>query len=236
MNNPETRGGSYHKGSRTGANDEAGALIIEERAELARCRTVILGVNRVGLTSAACLSYLGNVVSVVNIALTAYTDLTEGESTLFQQLQCGRLPIQEPNLQMLVEDALASGSLRFVESYEPIEMADVVMCCLAPSEWEAAAFQIRTVVQSNAVVVLRSSTAESAKVDEFVRTLDRPDVHVAVCPATVHEGSAVRDLLEPDIVRIGAETKGVGRRVADLFRHLNAPIEVVDLRLIDTRV
>lgn len=206
----------------------------ENRAELAECRTVIVGSNRVGLTSAACLSYLGNTVSVVDLKVAARVDLAGNEATAIQQMQSGHLPIEEPNLQMLVEDGLASGLLRFIETFEPIESADVIMCCLEPDQWEALAVQVRLLVQPNAIVVLRPPTERTAKIDRFVATLNRADVHVTVSPVTVHEGSAVRDLLEPDIVLIGAETNRVGSRVAELFRHLDVPIEVVDLRSIET--
>jgi UDPglucose 6-dehydrogenase len=190
-------------------------------------KIAIIGTGYVGLTTGACFAHLGHQVVCADI-----------DPDKVERLSRGEIPIYEPGLQQIVDDALRAGSLRFVLG-AAVAAADcefAYLCVPTPqgddgsadlSFIEAAAAEIAPVLPSDAVVVNKSTVpVGSTKVVE--RVLARTDVKVVSNPEFLREGSAVHDFLKPDRVVIGSDDQSAAIRVASLYLGVAAPLIVTD--------
>lgn len=190
-------------------------------------KIAIIGTGYVGLTTGACFAHLGHEVVCADI-----------DPDKVERLSRGELPIYEPGLQQIVDDAMRAGHLRFVlgaaEAAHDCEFA--YLCVPTPqgedgsadlSYIEAAAAEIAQVLPADAVVVNKSTVpVGSTKVVE--RVLGRPDVKVVSNPEFLREGSAVHDFMKPDRVVIGSDDQSAAIRVAALYLGVAAPLIVTD--------
>lgn len=118
----------------------------------------VVGTGYVGLVTGACLAHLGHDVSCVDV-----------DTAKIQTLRSGRLPIYEPGLDQLAADQVATGRLRFTDSYvEAIPTADAVFICVGTpsrpngqadtSAVEAAARSLGEHLGSQYCVLINKST------------------------------------------------------------------------------
>jgi UDPglucose 6-dehydrogenase len=190
-------------------------------------KIAIIGTGYVGLTTGACFAHLGHQVVCADI-----------DPDKVERLSRGEIPIYEPGLQQIVDDALRAGSLRFVlgAAAAAADCEFAYLCVPTPqgddgsadlSYIEAAAAEIAPVLPSDAVVVNKSTVpVGSTKVVE--RVLARTDVKVVSNPEFLREGSAVHDFLKPDRVVIGSDDQSAAIRVASLYLGVAAPLIVTD--------
>jgi UDPglucose 6-dehydrogenase len=190
-------------------------------------KIAIIGTGYVGLTTGACFAHLGHQVVCADI-----------DPSKVERLQRGELPIYEPGLQQIVDDAMRAGNLTFVlgavEAARQCEFA--YLCVPTPqgddgsadlSYIQAAAAEIGPVLPAEAVVVNKSTVpVGSTKVVE--RVLGRTDVKVVSNPEFLREGSAVADFMKPDRVVIGSDDQSAAVRVAALYLGVAAPLIVTD--------
>ena len=187
----------------------------------------VIGTGYVGLTTGACLAHLGHQVVCADI-----------DTERVESLRSGAIPFYEPGLAELVREGVQSGRLSFVLGGEhAVAEAEMVFLCVPTpqaddgsvdlSYLEAAASAIAPVLRSSAVVVNKSTVpvGSAAVVD---RIIARSDVTVVSNPEFLREGSAVSDFLHPDRVVIGTDSEEAGRRVAELYASVEAPILVTD--------
>jgi UDPglucose 6-dehydrogenase len=175
----------------------------------------IIGTGYVGLTTGACLAYLGHHVTCID------TDAAK-----ISCLRMGETPIYEPHLQDLL--ATARHNLEFTTDYsDGISAADVVFIAVGtpPSPdgspdlryLRAAAEGIGQHYQGDFVVVVNKSTVpigsgnwvESILRESFERHHQRQAngcFAVASNPEFLREGSAIHDSLYPDRVVIGSDS------------------------------
>lgn len=190
-------------------------------------KIAIIGTGYVGLTTGACFAHIGHDVVCADI-----------DPDKVERLSRGELPIYEPGLQQVVDDAMRAGRLRFVvgaaEAAKDCEFA--YLCVPTPqgddgsadlSYIQQAAAQIAPVLPSDAVVINKSTVpVGSTKVVDKV--LARPDVKVVSNPEFLREGSAVNDFLKPDRIVIGSDDQSAAIRVAALYIGISAPLIVTD--------
>lgn len=190
-------------------------------------KIAIIGTGYVGLTTGACFAHIGHDVVCADI-----------DPDKVERLSRGELPIYEPGLQQVVDDAMRAGRLRFVvgaaEAAKDCEFA--YLCVPTPqgddgsadlSYIQQAAAQIAPVLPSDAVVINKSTVpVGSTKVVDKV--LARPDVKVVSNPEFLREGSAVADFLKPDRIVIGSDDQSAAIRVAALYIGISAPLIVTD--------
>jgi UDPglucose 6-dehydrogenase len=190
-------------------------------------KIAIIGTGYVGLTTGACFAHIGHEVICADVDVDKVERLSRGE-----------LPIYEPGLQQIVDEAMRSGRLSFVlgaaQAAKDCEFA--YLCVPTPqgadgsadlSYIESAAAEIAPVLPAEAVVVNKSTVpVGSAKVVE--RVLARSDVTVVSNPEFLREGSAVNDFLKPDRIVIGSEDQSAAIRVASLYIGISAPLIVTD--------
>jgi UDPglucose 6-dehydrogenase len=191
-----------------------------------------VGAGYVGLTTAACLSDLGNEVCVIDI-----------DADKIRMLRRHRMHFYEPGLQEVVERNARAGRLQFTTSYaEAVPGAEVAFIAVATPEGEGGEANLNYVEQAAAtiaenltgpIIVVNKSTVPIGTgdvVSEVIkRTNTRFPVEVVSNPEFLREGSAIRDFMEPDRVVIGAHHREAAEQVAKLYEPLNAPILIYNI-------
>lgn len=193
----------------------------------------VIGTGYVGLTTAACLAYLGHDV----VGADASAEKVEA-------LGRGVIPIVEERLDEIVAAGLGSGRLRFTTSnVEAAAAAEVVFLCLPTPMGEggsadmsyvrAVAAEIGPHLRPGATVV-NKSTVPVGSAGLVGDTLGRADVCVVSNPEFLREGTSVNDFLHPDRIVIGADDDEAATALIKLYDGLDAPVVVTDLTSAET--
>jgi len=187
----------------------------------------IIGTGYVGLTTGACLAFLGHKVTCV-----------DADERKIQALLEGNIPFYEPHMEELVADAREN--LKFTTSYaEAIPRAEVVFIAVGTPPGknggpdlkylEAAARGIGEHIGDQFVVVVNKSTVPIGS-GNWVGALVRDAYEqkrgkkangafaVASNPEFLREGSAILDTLYPDRVVIGADEQHTAEVLYSLYR------------------
>jgi UDPglucose 6-dehydrogenase len=183
-------------------------------------RLAVIGAGYVGLTTAACLSELGQTVVCADI-----------DDARIARLEAGEMPIYEPGLGELIVANRRCGRLSF--SSQPTASAhdcDAVFIAVGTpaarngdidlSFAEAAARQIASELKSNAVVVIKSTVSSGTcrRLREIIaEERGALDFSVASNPEFLREGSAVRDFFNPDRVVIGTDDDHAGAVLEQIY-------------------
>ncbi len=189
-------------------------------------RVAIIGTGYVGLTTGACLAFIGHSVCC----------LDTNESKI-EALRAGEIPIYEPNLEDVLKEA--QPNLSFTSSYaEAIPGADVVFIAVgtpptpsgAPNlEYlSQAARSIGQNIRENFTVVVNKSTVPIGSgnwVGSLLRDATqqrqdgiKADFAVASNPEFLREGTALHDSLYPDRIVIGADEPRALETLYSLYR------------------
>ncbi len=197
-------------------------------------RISVVGTGYVGLVTGACFADLGNSVTCIDIDVAKVDNLKNGI-----------LPIFEPGLEEMVERNYKAGRIRFTSGFEEgIPGADFVFIAVnTPSgaEGEADLKYTRAAAQSIAktidhhTIIINKSTVPIGTGDwvaNIARKHLRPGASFAVVsnPEFLREGSAISDFMHPDRVVLGSTDRESAEQVAELYRQLNCPVLVTDLR------
>ena len=199
----------------------------------------LFGLGYVGSVTASCLARQGH--HVVGV------DIDQGKVDSFNR---GVATVVEPDLDLIVEEAVRSGTLRATTRVdEALVGSDVSLICVGtPSAANGGTdlSHLRRVVEdvgralagsSRPHVVVVRSTVPPGTVDEIVRPLLEQtsgrtvgtDLHVAMCPEFLREGSGVADFGHPPMLVIGAEPAPAAV-LRSLFAFLDCTVSVVDVR------
>jgi UDPglucose 6-dehydrogenase len=189
-------------------------------------RVAIIGTGYVGLTTGVCLAFMGHSVSCLD------TDQAK-----IKALQEGKIPIYEPFLEEVFQEALAQ--LRFTSDYaEAIPDAEVVFIAVGTPPTPSGAPNLEFLSQAarsigqhinrEFVVVVNKSTVPIGSgnwVGALLRDAvsNRPDksaVQFAVAsnPEFLREGSALHDSFYPDRIVIGADEPRALQVLYTLYR------------------
>lgn len=141
----------------------------------------VLGGGYVGLTTAVCISTLGNDVVLV-----------ERDPQKAESLSSGIPHFYEPGLELRLSAEISSGRLRVVkDSEDGVRSADFVFICLPTPQAEDGSAdtsivfdevrRLRSKLAPSSVLITKSTMplGSSQKIREV---LDRPDVHIVVNP------------------------------------------------------
>jgi UDPglucose 6-dehydrogenase len=185
----------------------------------------VIGCGYVGLVTGACLSEIGH-----------HVFCTDNDDSKIQALNHGRLPIFEPDLDVLVERNVKEGRLKF--SATPgaaVRESDVVFICVGTPPLEngdADLSAIDNVARMIAAegggskLVIEKSTVPANTGQELNRALNvygrqaGYTFRVASNPEFLREGTAVGDFFHPDRIVIGVDDDSS----AEQLRELYAPI------------
>ena len=193
-------------------------------------RIAVIGTGYLGTTHAACMAQIGHDVLGV--------DIDPGK---IAKLQSGEVPFFEPGIEDIVRDNLASGRLRFTDSYvEAANFANVFFLTVGTPQidtgmganlWylNAAIDTLAPHLNRPALIVGKSTvpvgTAE--RLARRMRSIAPAGDHLALAwnPEFLREGFAVRDTLHPDRIVVGVERhceKRAAETLAELYRPLSS--------------
>lgn len=193
----------------------------------------IVGSGYVGTTVAACLADDGHEVTNVDVDEEVVAAINEGDA-----------PIHEPGLDDLVAE-YGGGRLRATTDYGAVRGTDVTFIALPTPAREDGSIDLDAVKagvrslgealagKDDSHVVAVKSTVIPGTTEETVAPLLAgtsgktvgEDLHVAMNPEFLREGSAVGDFRDPDKVVVGARTELARERLRDVFSPLLADSE-----------
>ena len=180
----------------------------------------VVGTGYVGLVTGTCFAEMGNHVVCIDI-----------DAHKVAQLKQGKVPIYEPELDVLFERNIKAGRLQFTTDLQAgIEAAEVVFLALPtpPGEDGSAdlsyilgvAKQLGKIMRSYKVLVDKSTvpvgTAELVK----AAVAEHATVPFAVVsnPEFLREGFAVSDFMKPDRVVIGCSDEKAAKIMESLYK------------------
>jgi UDPglucose 6-dehydrogenase len=194
----------------------------------------VIGTGYVGLTTGACFADMGNHVTCIDI-----------DAGKIARLRQGIIPIYEPGLQEVVVRSTDAGRLHFTTSFaDGLRTAEFVFIAVGtPDNGSGGAdlSQVRAAARSIAehlshpITVINKSTVPIGTGDlvtgiiEEYRSRGVPFAVVSN-PEFLREGTALADCMHPDRVVLGSADRVAAERVAELYRSLNCPIIITDLR------
>ena len=206
-------------------------------------RVAVLGLGYVGTVTAACLAAHGHDVWGVDV-----------DAVKVGEIRAGRSPVVEPGLEALVAQAVAGGTLHATtECPEALDQADVSLVCVgtpstarggtdlsylrrAVDDIAAALRVVRPPLPGRHSVIIRS-TVPPGTVDSTVLPAlaglagTGLGIGAAMCPEFLREGSGVADFFTPPFLIAGTSDPHVADTVTSLFRFLDQPVRIVDVRV-----
>lgn len=206
------------------------------RMECAIMKLAIIGTGYVGLTTGTCFAEVGHHVVCV-----------DNNKSKVELLREGKMPIFEPELEDLIRSNVAGGRLRFTSDLvEAVAESEIVFIAVPTpphadgsvdlSYIEEVSREIATALKPEygyRVIVDKSTVPVStgSKVFQVIARYSPVGVEVDVVsnPEFLREGSAVKDLMRPDRVVIGADSQRAMDLMKRVYQPFDAPIVEVDL-------
>jgi len=199
-------------------------------------KIAVIGSGYVGLVSGACFSEFGFEVACV-----------DQDANKIAQLQDGRIPIYEPELENLVKNNVARRRLSFTTDLSAgmANAAAVFIAVGTPSRRGdghadlsyvyAAARSIAHEIRDYTVVVTKSTVpvGTGRQVEQIIRAANpRAQFDMVSNPEFLREGSAIGDFMRPDRVVIGCESQ----RAQDVMRQLYRPLFLIETPILFTNL
>jgi len=191
----------------------------------------IVGGGYVGLVTGSCFAKLGHDVTIIDV-----------DPMKVQSINNGQPPIYENGLEDLLKKS-AGTNLLASTGYDSVANADIVFICVGTpprpdgsanlSYIESASTSVGTNLKTNVhycVVVVKSTvppgTTEKIVQPAVLRAAQKTEREIgfAMNPEFLREGRAVEDFLHPDRIVIGSTDPRAGKRVADVYRNIAAPV------------
>src|SRR6187551_2884796 len=193
----------------------------------------IIGSGYVGLVTGACFADVGHHVICV-----------DNDSEKVRQLKAGEIPIYEPGLDEIVHRNVSARRLHFAGSIqEGVKRSQIIFIAVPTpplpdgdvdlSFVERVAREIADVLQDYRVIVDKSTVPVKTgeKVAESIKRYNRHNAEFDVVsnPEFLREGCAVRDLMQPDRIVIGAQSERAIALMKKVYEPFMAPILVTDI-------
>ncbi|MCM8795947.1 MAG: UDP-glucose/GDP-mannose dehydrogenase family protein [Candidatus Omnitrophica bacterium] len=194
----------------------------------------IIGSGYVGLVTGSCFAELGNKVIC-----------TDNNRKKIESLKQGIVPIYEPGLEELIRNNVKRKRLKFSPSIkEAVRDSEVIFITVGtPSleNGEADLTGIENVTRNIAVymntyrLIVEKSTVPVETGNWIKRTIQtyikkKISFDVASNPEFLREGQAINDFMHPDRIVIGVESKRAKEILINLYKPLNAPLLITDIK------
>src|SRR5438445_4587815 len=193
----------------------------------------IIGSGYVGLVTGACFADVGhNVICVDN------------DEEKIKTLQAGRIPIYEPGLEEIVHRNVSAHRLHFSSSIrEGVDKSHIIFIAVPTppqpngdvdlSFIEKVSREIADVLTDYRVIVDKSTVPVKTgeRVAETIKRYNRRGAKFDVVsnPEFLREGCAIRDLMHPDRIVIGAQSQHAIDLMKKVYEPFMAPILVTDI-------
>ncbi len=198
----------------------------------------IFGLGYVGSVSAARFAEIG--YEVIGV------DVNEEKVAM---INAGRSPIVEPGLDELLKQVTSSGRLRATTSTaEAVAASDLALVCVGTPGHPNGSLNLDALRGVFAdigralqhrhepyTVVVRSTVLPGTTERYLIPALrsaagDTAEVHVAVNPEFMCEGTALQDFLQPPFTLVGCDDPDTASRVATLYAGVHAPLVHANIR------
>ncbi|MBC1605511.1 UDP-glucose/GDP-mannose dehydrogenase family protein [Listeria rocourtiae] len=185
----------------------------------------VIGAGYVGLVTATVLAKIGHQVICL--------DKDEGK---IEMLQAGKVPIFEPDLEILVEQGLAVGTLRFTNvSKEAFAQPEIILLAVGTPENADGSANLSAIFGacqeiadgiSNRIIVGVKSTVPVGTNDKIAAffKMEKALVEVVSNPEFLSQGTAVHDTLQAKRIVIGTESEYAISRMMELYAPLGQPM------------
>jgi len=196
-------------------------------------KIAIIGTGYVGLATGACLAEVGHQVICI-----------DNDEPKIKRLRNGEIPIYEPGLEEVVHRNVSAHRLSFSASVEEgVESAEVIFIAVPTppqtdgsvdlSYIERVAREIAYVLKGYRVIVDKSTVPVKTgeKVADTIRRYNRTgaDFDVVSNPEFLREGCAVSDLMKPDRIVVGCNSKRALAAMKNVYAPFTAPMIVTDI-------
>jgi len=183
----------------------------------------VVGLGYVGLTTAIGLAQLGHKVLGFDIDGSKVSLLSDGKS-----------PIFEEGLEQALGIVIGSQNLTFANQIEQVAhfKPEFMFVCVATPQDELGAanltilnsvsLQLSAIAPPDSVLVVKS-TVPVGTGQKLSESIERKDIFMASNPEFLREGTAMRDVAEPDRIVVGANASGIAERVLELYEGINCP-------------
>ncbi len=200
-------------------------------------RVSVFGLGYVGAVTAACLAKAGHQVVGVDV-----------NPEKVAMVNAGRSPVIEPGLGDLLAEVVHLGQLRAtVSSEKAVLETDVALICVGTPGHANGRPEVSAVAQvgqeiglalrqrgGGYTVVLRSTvlpgTAERVLVPALHQSAGEGEIHLAVNPEFMREGSALRDFADPPFILVGCADAATASVMRSLYEGVAAPLVHTTLR------
>jgi len=214
---------------------------LSDKSSYQKPRIAVLGLGHVGLPTALGFVELGwEVIGA------------DDDASKVAMIQSGKAPFCEPGLDDLLARGLASGRLTLVHCVEEaVRGATILFVCVGTPQkdtGEADLSQVEAIVRTIACnlngykLIVEKSTVPAITAQWIKKTLARfaklgngpgklhPEFDVASNPEFLQEGKALENIFRPDRVVVGVESERARALLERLYRPLNCPILLTDVR------
>jgi len=194
----------------------------------------IIGSGYVGLVTGACFSELGNNIICV-----------DNDVKKVQALKKGIIPIFEPGLKELIAINAKNKRLVFTSSIkDAVKKSEIIFIAVGTppqDNGEADLTGIENVARNIAMnmtgyrLIVEKSTVPVETGSWVKHTIEtylksKIEFDVASNPEFLREGQAIRDFMHPDRIVAGVESKRAADLLNSLYKPLNAPIVITDIK------
>ena len=186
-------------------------------------RISIVGCGYVGLVTGGCLAAIGHHVHCVD---------SDGERV--RSLREGHIPIYEPHLDKLIDQARAAGRIEFSGDLPAaVAVSDTIFICVGTpplengeadlSAIDAVGRVIATSSRGEKLVVEKSTVPvhTGAQLRNALQVYGRGSgarFQVVSNPEFLREGSSVFDFLHPDRIVVGVDESEAGQKMQEIYR------------------
>jgi UDPglucose 6-dehydrogenase len=197
-------------------------------------RIALVGTGYVGLVTGTCFAELGNDVTCV-----------DNDERKIDTLLSGRTPFYEPGLLEMIARNRHAGRLSFsTDLAEAVRESEIIFIAVGTPmgpDGHADLSAVRAVAQSigralNGPKIVVSKSTVPVETGEMISSIIAENsvgshrIDVVSNPEFLREGSAIADFMQPDRVVVGASSPEAEAVMRDLYRSLDAPIVMTDVR------
>ena len=182
----------------------------------------VIGCGYVGLVTGVCLASAGHQVVA-----------TDNDPARIDALQTGKIPIYEPQLELVFEGARNSDRLQFTaDCGEAVRNGDAIFICVGTPPLESGEADLSAIDNVARVIgteadtpklVIEKSTVPAQTGQKLARALNvyarrtGTTFRVASNPEFLREGTAVLDFFHPDRIVVGVEDQEAERQLREIY-------------------
>jgi UDPglucose 6-dehydrogenase len=198
-------------------------------------KITVIGTGYVGLVSGLCFAKIGHKVTCVDNNLDK-----------IEQLKNGKIPIYEPGLKEILDEAVLEGNISFTDNLaKSIEDSAAIFIAVGTPQNEKdgsadlsfvfeVARQIAQNINNYKVIVTKSTVPVGVgrEIENIIKSRNpKADFSVASNPEFLREGCAIDDFLNPDRIVVGVESERAKKLMREIYQYFDkiAPIVFTDI-------